>query len=82
MGSCAPRTLAISQLERRLGRELSDRLGVPGIEVACPGRVEVDEGDSFRCTARPPEGTDAIALEVTQIDGDGHVTWEIVSAAG
>jgi hypothetical protein len=81
MGSCAPRTLNATQLERRLGRELSADLGVPGIVAECPVGVEVERGATFRCTARAPGESDVLRVDVTQVDDDGHVTWEIAGTA-
>ena len=53
-----------------------------GITADCPADVRVAEGSTFRCTAHPPTGSDTLAIEVTQIDDDGHVTWEIAGTAG
>jgi hypothetical protein len=81
-GSCAPRTLNTDQLERRLGRQLSDRLGVSGIVTRCPDGIEVRERATFECTARAPGEDVGIRIVVTELDDDGHVTWEIAGAAG
>jgi hypothetical protein len=81
-GSCAARTLNADQLERRLGRQLSDRLGVSGIVAMCPDDVEVRKGATFACTARAPGEDVGLRIVVTQLDDEGHVTWEIAGAAG
>jgi hypothetical protein len=81
VGACAPRMLDSDQLERRLARELSDQLDVAGIRVKCPD-AEASEGATLDCIARAPGETEGIRVEVTQIDDDGNVTWEIVGAAG
>jgi hypothetical protein len=81
IGSCVPSTLNMSQLERRLERQLADQLDVDGIEVACPAEVEVAEGETFACEARAPGDPDAIRIRVTQVDDDGNVTWEITGTA-
>ena len=81
-GSCAARTLNTDQLERRLGLQLSDRLGVSGIEATCPNDIEVRTGATFVCTAHAPTGADALRIDVTQLDDDGNVTWEIAGTAG
>ena len=81
-GSCAARTLNAGQLERRLGRQLSERLGVSGIEATCPDDVEVSKGATFACTARAPGEDVGLRIVVTQIDNDGDVTWEIAGTAG
>lgn len=82
MGSCAPRTLNSTQLERQLGRALSAELNVPGITAECPDDVEVERGATFRCTARVRGEANVLHIEVTQVDDDGNVTWEIAGAAG
>jgi hypothetical protein len=73
-GGCAPRTLRIDQLERRLARELESALEVDGITVACPTLVEIRKGDVFECVATAPDG-DRLRIRVTQVDDDGGVTW-------
>ncbi len=80
--SCASRTLNSDQLERRLGRQLTDSLGVASIVAECPEDVEVRRGGTFECTARAPGETDGLRIDVTQLDDDGNVTWEIAGAAG
>ena len=81
-GACAPRMLDSEQLERRLARELSDQLDVPGIEVECPDDAEAREGSTLDCIARAPGETAGLRIVVTQVDDDGNVTWEIAGAAG
>jgi hypothetical protein len=81
-GSCAAKTLNADQLERRLGRQLSERLGVSGIVATCPDDVEVSKGATFACTARAPGENVALRIVVTQLDDDGNVTWEIAGTAG
>jgi hypothetical protein len=80
-GGCVPRTLDADQLERRLGREVSARLGVPGIMATCPDGVEVRRGGRLTCTARGPGEAVALRIVVTQLDDEGNVTWEIAGAA-
>jgi hypothetical protein len=82
VSSCTPRMLNTDQLERRLGRQLSERLGVSGIVTRCPDGIEVRERATFECTARAPGEDVGIRIVVTQLDDDGHVTWEIAGAAG
>jgi hypothetical protein len=81
-GACAPRLLDSDQLERRLARELSDQLDVPGIGVECPDDAEAREGSTLDCIARAPGETAGLRIVVTQVDDDGNVTWEIAGAAG
>jgi hypothetical protein len=82
MGACTPRTLDTAQLERRLGREISEHLGVRGVVADCPDDVEVQRGSTLECIARAPGETVGLRVEVTQLDDDGNVTWEIAGAAG
>jgi hypothetical protein len=69
------------QLERRLARQLSDQLDVPGISVECPD-AEARQGSTLECIARAPGETEGLRVAVTQVDDDGNVTWEIQGAAG
>jgi Domain of unknown function (DUF4333) len=80
-GSCAARTLNTDQLERRLGRQVSDRLGVSGIVATCPDRIEVRKGATFACAARAPGEDVGLRIVVTQLDDEGNVSWEIAGAA-
>lgn len=81
-GSCAPRTLNTDQVEERLGRQLSDRLGVSHIVAECPQDVEVRRGGRFTCTAHAQGEAEGLRIDVTQLDDDGNVTWEIAGTAG
>ncbi len=70
-----------SSSERSPGRSrLSSR--IPGIEVECPDDVEAGQGAMIACIARAPGETAGLRIEVTQLDDDGNVTWEIAGAAG
>jgi hypothetical protein len=80
-GGCVHQTLDADQLERRLGRSLSERLGVDGVEATCPDDVPVREGDTLECIARAPGETSGIRIVVTQVDDDGRITWEIAGVA-
>jgi len=82
VGGCAAHTLDTDQLERRLGRQLSDRLGVAGVVAECPEDVEVERDATFVCTASRPGEPIELRIEVTQLDDDGNVTWEIAGTAG
>jgi Domain of unknown function (DUF4333) len=82
MGACMPRMLDGDQLERRLARQLSDQLDVQGIRVECPDDAEARQGLTLECIARAPGETEGLRVAVTQVDGDGNVTWEIQGAAG
>jgi len=81
-GACVPRTLDRDQLERSLARKISAELEVPGIEVECPDDVEAREGAMIECIARAPGETAGLRIDVTQLDDEGNVAWEIAGAAG
>ena len=50
--------------------------------ATCPEDMEVSKGATFACTARAPGEDVGLRIVVTQLDDDGHVTWEIAGAAG
>lgn len=79
---CAPQTLDVNQLERRLERQISNRLDVDGVEADCPDEIEARRGARFDCVVRAPGEESGLRVVVTQQDGDGTVTWEIAGAAG
>jgi hypothetical protein len=80
IGSCVPRTLRADQLEQRLTRELVETMNVERIRVDCPVGIEVRRGDTFACVAMAPNG-DRVRIDVTQVDDEGGVTWEIAGSA-
>ena len=82
-GACAPRTLDTrpARAPPRAGalgpaRRPRDRGRVPG---RCRGP---ERGRRWTCIARAPGETAGLRIEVTQVDDDGNVTWEIAGAAG
>jgi Domain of unknown function (DUF4333) len=79
---CAPRTLDTDQLERRLERQISDRLRVETVVAECPAQIEAREGARFDCTVRARGEESGIRIVVTQLDADGNVTWEIAGPGG
>ena len=74
--------LDADQLERRLSREISERLHVANVAVECPDDAEARQGATLGCVARAPGETQGLRIQVTQLDDDGNVTWEIAGAAG
>ena len=67
-------------LETELGSQLSAKLEASGITVDCPEDIKAEEGGDFDCTGTVPDaGT--LTIHVTQTDGAGHVTWEVVGVA-
>lgn len=81
-GACTPRLLDADQLERRLSREISERLHVANVAVECPDDTEARQGATSECVARAPGQTQGLRIEVTQLDDDGNVVWEIAGPAG
>lgn len=79
-GSCVPRTLRTDELERRLGREVAETLDVSGLVVDCPTDIELRRGDTFSCAATAPNG-DRGRIQVTQVDDEGTIAWEVTSTA-
>jgi Domain of unknown function (DUF4333) len=71
----------------------TDRIDVPGLEsrlaadlqaqystsftVSCPDDVEVGKGNDFECAAEGEDGT-TLTLQMTQVDDEASVTYEIV----
>ena len=80
-GACTPRLLDAAQLERRLSREISERLDVANVAVECPDDAEAQQGATLACVARAPGETQGLRIQVTQLDGDGNVVWEIAGPA-
>ncbi len=74
--------LDADQLERRLSREISERLNVANVAVECPDDTEARQGATSECLARAPGETRGLRIAVTQLDDDGNVVWEIAGAAG
>jgi Domain of unknown function (DUF4333) len=74
------KSLDIAGLETQLGEQLNTKLATTGITVDCPDGIKAESGGQFDCTGTvPTAGT--VTIHVTQTDGDGHVTWEVVGAA-
>ena len=80
-GACTPQLLDADQLERRLSREISERLDVANVAVECPDDAEARQGETLACVARAPGETQGLRIQVTQLDGDGNVVWEIAGPA-
>jgi len=74
------KTLKIDQLEPQLANQLNSQLQTTGITVDCPNDVKAETGARFRCTATAPNG-DTVAIDVTQKDDNGNVSWKVVDAS-
>ena len=74
------KTLDIGGLETQLGNQLNTKLDTTGITVDCPDDVKAKSGGEFDCTGSVSTG-ETLTIHVTQTDGEGHVTWEVVDAA-
>ena len=74
------KTLKIDELEPQLANQLDTQLETTGVTVDCPSEVKAVAGATFECTATLSNG-DTIALEVTQKDDNGNVSWKVVDAS-
>ena len=79
-GGCTrTRTLDARQLDQKIAIDMKDNLDLHGFTVSCPDDVPAEAGRTFGCNASNPEGT-TIAIEVTQTDDKGNVTYKVVGA--
>lgn len=61
-------------VERDVAAQFEQREGVP-IDLRCPGEMQVDEGDSYRCTGVTADGEE-VTLEITITDEESAAyTW-------
>jgi hypothetical protein len=82
MGGCTrTKTLDAQQLDQKIAIDMKDNLDMHGFTVSCPDDVPAESGRTFGCNARNPEGT-TVAIEVTQTDDKGNVTYKVVGVAG
>jgi Domain of unknown function (DUF4333) len=82
VGGCTrTKTLDAQQLDQRIAIDMKDNLDMHGFTVSCPDDVPAEAGRTFGCNARNPEGT-TVAIEVTQTDDKGNVTYKVVGVAG
>ena len=82
VGGCTrTKTLDAQQLDQKIAIDMKDNLDMHGFTVSCPDDVPAEAGRTFGCNARNPEGT-TVAIEVTQTDDKGNVTYKVVGVAG
>lgn len=75
-------TLDAAELEDQVTEEVERELDVEVDSVECPEDIEVDEGDTFECTAELEDGEE-IEVEVEQLgDGDVRITVEAPEPEG
>jgi hypothetical protein len=80
VGGCSrTRTLDAQQLDQKIASDMKDNLDMHSVSVSCPDDVPAEAGRTFGCNARNPEGT-TMAIEVTQTDDRGNVTYRVVGA--
>jgi hypothetical protein len=61
-------------VERDVAAQFEEREGVP-IDLDCPEEMEVDEGDSYRCTGVTADAEEVI-LQITIADEESAAyTW-------
>ena len=80
VGGCTrTKTLDANGLEEQLATQVEQQLGTHGITVDCPDDEAVKAGATLQCTATSAAGT-SLAIEVTQTDDHGNVTWKATKA--
>jgi hypothetical protein len=77
--ACGAASLDTSGLEDELAQQIETQLEV-SVTVECPEDVDVEEGSTFECTASDGQGN-AFAIEVTQANDEGDVTWKLIEAS-
>jgi hypothetical protein len=76
--ACGNRSvLDTSKLESEIQRGLAQRTGIAIRKVVCPASVKAKKGDRFTCTAATARDDQRVAVQVTQDDGKGAVTWRV-----
>ena len=69
--------LDTGKIEEEIESGIEEQTDTSVESVDCPGERELQEGDTFECTATAPDGSSA-TVEVTQDDDEGNITWEVV----
>lgn len=60
---------------------IAEQVGLEVATVECPADREIKAGDVFECTATPAAGG-SIAVQVTQDDDQGNITWSVTETSG
>jgi len=80
VGGCTrTKTLDANGLEEKLRAKIEKQLATQGITVDCPDDQPAQAGATFQCTATSAAGK-TMAIEVTQTDDRGNVTYKVVGA--
>lgn len=80
VGGCTrTKTLDGNGLEEMLRAKIEQQLGAHEITVDCPDDEPAKAGATFQCSAASADGK-TLTIEVTQTDGQGHVTWKATKA--
>jgi hypothetical protein len=79
LGVGCSRMLDTAGLEEQIQQLLAERGNLQVERVDCPDDVTVEAGATFRCVA-VGDGAEW-TIEVTQVDDEGRVDWQIVDAA-
>jgi hypothetical protein len=72
--------LDMNELKKQITTGVETQTGVELEEIDCPKNRDVEQGDTFACTATTTDGR-VITLRVTQTDDQGNVNWEVVDTA-
>ena len=73
LGACS-KTLEMDEVESQITTGIEEQTGATVAEIECPEEVEAKEGDTFECSVRGEDGSEA-TVEVTQTSDDGAITW-------
>jgi hypothetical protein len=79
VGAACTRTLDTDSLEQTLKERVATDTGSQITSVTCDEDVAAEAGGTFGCVATEGSGS-TFRLEVTQIDDQGHVSYEYVDA--
>ena len=77
LAAACGKTLNADDLQAQIATQLGGRFPRSTWTVSCPDGVEPAAGDRFTCEATS-DSDQGFAIEVTQDDANGSVTWRIV----
>jgi hypothetical protein len=74
------KTIKESDVEKKLGDNLSQQYGVKGVKVDCPGGQKAKKGHTFDCTVTV--GNQKTTAQVRLLSDDGKFTYLVKPAGG
>jgi hypothetical protein len=69
--------LDMNKLKEAITTGVEAQTGVEITSIDCPPNRDVEEGDTFDCTATIEDGN-SLTIKVTQTDDQGNINWEVV----